>query len=518
MERQMYQYTCLPNGLTSAPRLFTKLLKPVYATLREMGHLNVGYIDDSYLQGDTYNECKTNVSDTNELFLKLGFLVNLEKSVFEPSQTVTFLGFKLNSVLMLVTPTAEKTVKLKQACTSLMAKHWPTIRDVAEVIGLIVSNFPGAQYGPLHYRSLEIDKTEALKAKAGNFDARMALSDLSKKDLQWWIENIDTANCPVSHRLPNIVMQSDASLKGWGACRSHKSTGGRWTLEESRHHINYLEILAALYALQSLCSKEQNIHIQLQMDNTTAVAYVNAMGGTKSTACNNIVVKMWEWCIARQIWISATYLPGAENIEADTASRQFNDNIEWMLQPTIFNKIVDIWGNPDIDLFASRLNKQLPTYIAWKPDPGAEHIDAMSLDWANYFFYAFPPFSMLMQCVQKIEEDKAHGILIAPLWPTQAWYSKMLQLLVDKPKLLPVTNRTLQLVHKPTALHPLRQKLQLIACKLSGNLSDSNTFLTRQPTLSCYHGGKGQRNNMQHILKNGKYSVVRQRLMFFDRL
>ena len=51
-----YQYTCLPNGLASAPRIFTKLLKPVYATLHSMGHLNSGYIDDSYLQGDTVNK------------------------------------------------------------------------------------------------------------------------------------------------------------------------------------------------------------------------------------------------------------------------------------------------------------------------------------------------------------------------------------------------------------------------------------------------------------------------------
>ena len=42
-----YKYTCLPNGLASALRIFTELLKPVYAILRSMGHLNSGYIDDS---------------------------------------------------------------------------------------------------------------------------------------------------------------------------------------------------------------------------------------------------------------------------------------------------------------------------------------------------------------------------------------------------------------------------------------------------------------------------------------
>ena len=54
---RLFQYTCLPNGLASAPRYFTKLLKPVYSTLRSQGYLNVGYIDDSYLQGDSKTGC-----------------------------------------------------------------------------------------------------------------------------------------------------------------------------------------------------------------------------------------------------------------------------------------------------------------------------------------------------------------------------------------------------------------------------------------------------------------------------
>ena len=58
-----YQYTCLPNGLASAPRIFTKLLKPVYATLHSMGHLNSGYIDDSYLQDKTFETLSRSLPD-----------------------------------------------------------------------------------------------------------------------------------------------------------------------------------------------------------------------------------------------------------------------------------------------------------------------------------------------------------------------------------------------------------------------------------------------------------------------
>lgn len=165
-----YQYTCLSNGLASAPRIFTKLLKPVYATLRSMGHLNSGYIYDSYLQGDTYRECHQNVFDTATLFNKLGFHIHPEKSVLVPTQQLTFLGFVLDSLAMTVTLTEEKIQKSISVSDTLLMS---TIRQVAEVIGVLVSNFPGAQYGPLHYRNVERDKYLALEANKGKYTGRM---------------------------------------------------------------------------------------------------------------------------------------------------------------------------------------------------------------------------------------------------------------------------------------------------------------------------------------------------------
>ena len=70
----LYKFTCLPNGLACAPRLFTKLMKPVFSTLRLSGLLSVAYIDDIYLQGDTLENCKTNVITTVEMLRKLGLV------------------------------------------------------------------------------------------------------------------------------------------------------------------------------------------------------------------------------------------------------------------------------------------------------------------------------------------------------------------------------------------------------------------------------------------------------------
>jgi hypothetical protein len=91
----VYEYTSLPNGLASAPRLFTKLLKPAFAVLRTMGFLSVVYIDDSYLQAETYDECTQNVCQTIKMVQNLGFKVNFEKSALIPRKQLLFLGLSL---------------------------------------------------------------------------------------------------------------------------------------------------------------------------------------------------------------------------------------------------------------------------------------------------------------------------------------------------------------------------------------------------------------------------------------
>ena len=184
---KLYQYTCLPNGLASAPRIFTKLLKPVFNILRQKGYLSSSYIDDCYLQGATYGECHDNVQETVMLLRDLGFPIHNEKSVLIQSHALTFLGFVLNSVTMTVQLTESQKQKLKKACLNLVNKETCTVQSVAAVIGLIMSSFPGVKHGPLHYHSLERDKSHAMQENKGNFGSSMILSLSSRAELNRWI-------------------------------------------------------------------------------------------------------------------------------------------------------------------------------------------------------------------------------------------------------------------------------------------------------------------------------------------
>ena len=105
---QIYQFTFLIIGLSSSPRCFTKILKPVYSTLRRKGHISTAYIDDSCLHGRTKQQCAQNVSDTVHLLDNLGFMVHDKKSVLIPTKEITFVSFILNSADMTVRLPLEK--------------------------------------------------------------------------------------------------------------------------------------------------------------------------------------------------------------------------------------------------------------------------------------------------------------------------------------------------------------------------------------------------------------------------
>lgn len=72
-----------------------------------------------------FSQCAQNVIDTATLLDKVGFIIHPEKSVLLPTQTMTFLGFVLNSILMQVSLTPERALKLKNACENLLATASP---------------------------------------------------------------------------------------------------------------------------------------------------------------------------------------------------------------------------------------------------------------------------------------------------------------------------------------------------------------------------------------------------------
>ena len=173
---KLYQFTALPNGLSSGPRDFTKLMKSPFAHLRKLGHTIIGYIDDTILLAQNEADCKRAVLDTKKILEELGFIIHPQKSVLDGTHELNFLGFVINSKSMTVRPTVDKCTSLVELCNRTLTRSEIRIEDAASLTGKIVSMFPGAQFGPLHYRELEKEKAGALKLNRGNWKAKMTLS------------------------------------------------------------------------------------------------------------------------------------------------------------------------------------------------------------------------------------------------------------------------------------------------------------------------------------------------------
>ena len=91
----LFKFTALPNGLSSGPRLFTKLLKAPFSQLRKLGHVVTGYADDTLIYAESKAQAEAAVRDTVKLLSALGFVIHPEKSVFEPVKEITYLVYVL---------------------------------------------------------------------------------------------------------------------------------------------------------------------------------------------------------------------------------------------------------------------------------------------------------------------------------------------------------------------------------------------------------------------------------------
>lgn len=515
-----YQYTCMPNGLSSAPRIWTKLLKPVFSYLRKNGYANVAYIDDSFLQAQTFDACLENIKHTVQIVDRLGLTVHPTKSVLVPTQEITFVGFVLNSLSMQIRLTDEKADCLIQLCTSLLRKLKPTIRDLAQLIGKMVSSEPGVMYAPLFYKSLEIEKNKFLKTNKGDYDAFIQLSQDSRDMIQWWIDNVKDSSKPMSHGHPTISLYSDSSSKGWGGINKTcgTETSGHWSAIEQTEHINVLELKAAFLTLKALCSDSVNEHVRINLDSTVALSYVQKMGGGRSEELNDIARDMWLWCRERSIWLSTAHVPGVLNVEADQLSRSMNIDMEWAITDEVFNVIHYRYGTLSIDLFASRINKRLTNYVSYSPDSQAYAIDALTLDWSLFeLSYAFPPFSILGQCLKKIMEDGAEVLLIAPLWTTQTWFPILLSMISDHSYILPKSQDILFLPQDLSRKHHL-QKMRLGVFRLSGNPLSAREYQKNLLTLSQTHGEIQQESNIGVISSSGCNFVLQNKLIHLNHL
>ena len=100
--------------------------------------------------------------------------------------------------------------------TAARLAHTLTIRDLAKLIVNLAASMEAVPYRRLFYRQPEREKIKSLQQNKGDFEAKVTLSDLSKKELTWRENNIMTATKSFKKLPIDTTIYTDASIDGWG--------------------------------------------------------------------------------------------------------------------------------------------------------------------------------------------------------------------------------------------------------------------------------------------------------------
>ncbi|XP_038059021.1 uncharacterized protein LOC119730278 [Patiria miniata] len=434
------------------------------------------YLDDWLVVGRSRGEMEAALQLTWQLASDLGFLINTKKSHPVPSQVPTFLGASLDLRGGLARPSEDRLLNLRQ-CVSLFL---PTVvapaRAWLRLLGLMASLVDLVDFCRLRMRPIQLHLLSFYRPRWHPIDHPVPTMSWLVPHLRWWLVEANITQGRVFRPpRPSVLITTDASGYGWGATLHPRQVAGVWGPAHQSSHINILEMLAVTNALKHFQSDVRGQAVLVRCDNATVVAYINHQGGTRS---GHLCALTWDftlWCIHHGIALSAVHIPGEENVTADALSRGWIAPTEWSLLPQVAQSIFRLIDRPHVDLFASRMNNQLPIYCTRGPDPNAWQTDALSVRWDGLLAYAFPPISLVSRVLTKIEQEDCRILLIAPFWPRQPCFPRLVRLLVHRPVILP---RRADLLYQPSSgiNHQAPGDLHLTCWVLSRDPSAQQAF------------------------------------------
>ncbi|CAB4013557.1 Hypothetical predicted protein [Paramuricea clavata] len=197
----MLEFACLPFGLATAPRVFTKLMKPVVGALRQRGIRLIIYLDDILIMAESHDLASHHAALTLNLLEGLGFIVNYQKSQLLPCQEMEFLGFLIDSNAMILQLPGEKLRKIRRKCQKLLDQTTISVRELSKFLGLLTSSIQAIFPVPIH-SSLQ------------TYEAQVALDQPAREEILWWRDHLHAWNGRALFQDPvELIIETDASRK-----------------------------------------------------------------------------------------------------------------------------------------------------------------------------------------------------------------------------------------------------------------------------------------------------------------
>ncbi|XP_076746637.1 uncharacterized protein LOC112431703 [Maylandia zebra] len=434
-----YEYLVLPFGLSLAPRTFTKCAEAALAPLRKRGIRILAYLDDWALVACSREQAETQLSRVLSHIQTLGFSVNFQKSSLIPGQQIAFLGLEICSLSSRARLSEHRVAAFHRCLAQFQLGRRLRFQTILRLLGMMASMIAVVPLGLLKMRAFQRWTLSHRLCASRHLRRRLPVTASCMLALRPWREpGLLHQGSRIGRVLFRKVVSTDASLSGWGALCEGASVRGIWSAAQRQLHINHLELLAVFLALKRFRPVLQGQHVLVRTDNSTVVSYINRQGGTRSLPLLQLSRSLLLWCSVHFLTLRATHVPGHLNLGPDLLSRGGPLVREWRLHPSIVAQIWDLFGEAQIDLFASRVNAHCPLYFSIIDHDAPLGLDALAHQWPDVLLYAFPPVEMISPILERVRRHSLSLILVAPWWPAKSWYAEIISLLAASPWQLPL--------------------------------------------------------------------------------
>ena len=443
IDGKVYCFRALPFGLNIAPWAFTRVMDSVMVVFRKNANsVGSNYLDDLLQK----NQCRVTLLKDRDILLKLlvelGFLINKQKSDLKPSQEFCHLGMCFHTAQNRVFLPEQRAEKIIDLATNILKSQEISPRLITRFIGQCNAAAELIPLGHLRLRPIQWELKLIWSPVSEDWDCSLPLLPSMRVAIHHWLDRKWlVSGVPLSQEKAQMTLFTDASRMAWGAhiLPLDLQISQEWTKEQQSLHINALELLAIKLALSHWKVHCRGKTISLFTDNTTVVAYIRNQGGLVSWTLFQLVQELLLWTKEQQITLMVRHIPGKQNVIADSLSRSVKPTAtEWSLNKDVFESVLTWVGDrPHIDLFATRHNNKLPTFVSPVPDPLAWAVDAFAIDWTGFFAYAYPPAILIPKLLNKMQQEQCTVVLVAPMRWNRIWFSTLLQLLTRPPIKLP---------------------------------------------------------------------------------
>jgi len=208
---------------------------------------------------------------------------------------------------------------IRKEASYLLSSETVQIRKQAHIIGTFLATEPAVSTA-----SFTFERENHIPAPAQVLSGQSAVIYrgsgqsvvVERPPPDYLLNSNPEAKCNCCDRVRCIKARVGSSLPG-------KRIGEKWTAAGTVLHINFLELKAALLALQSFLKNESSVSVLIQMDKQAAIAHINRMGGLILSALSQMVQERWDWYLEHKVSPHAEHLPGKENISLQQQLQNF---------------------------------------------------------------------------------------------------------------------------------------------------------------------------------------------------